>query len=96
MKITTVGLDLAKGVFTLRGVDAHGSTVLRETVRQAKLVEVFAQLPACVVGMEACSGAQHWAWDEIGCARRCRRSLMTRRMEYPGSRARCLLTPLAS
>ncbi len=61
MKITTVGLDLAKSVFTLHGVDEHGSTVLRKTVRRAKLLELLAQLPACVVGMEACSGAQHWA-----------------------------------
>ena len=61
MKITTVGLDLAKNVFTLHGVDAHGNTVLRKTVRPAKLLELFAQLPACMVGMEACSGAQHWS-----------------------------------
>src|ERR1700687_2215332 len=61
MKITTVGLDLAKSVFTLQGVNEHGKTVLRKTVRRAKLLEWFAQLPACVVGMEACSGAQHWA-----------------------------------
>jgi transposase len=61
MKITTVGLDLAKSVFTVHGVDEHGKAVLRKTVRRAKLLEVFAQLPACVVGMEACSGAQHWA-----------------------------------
>lgn len=61
MQITTVGLDLAKSVFTLHGADEHGNTVVRKTVRRAKLLEVFAQLPACVVGMEACSGAQHWA-----------------------------------
>ena len=61
MKITTVGLDLAKSVFTLHGVDEHGHAVLRKTVRRGKLLELFAQLPACVVGMEACSGAQHWA-----------------------------------
>jgi transposase len=61
MKITTVGLDLAKSVFTLQGVDEHGKTVLRKAVRRAKLLELFAQLPPCVVGMEACSGAQHWA-----------------------------------
>jgi transposase len=42
-------------------VDEHGHTVLRKTVRRGKLLELFAQLPACVVGMEACSGAQHWA-----------------------------------
>lgn len=61
MKITTVGLDLAKSVFTVHGVDEHGRMALRKTVRRAKLLELFAQLPACVVGMEACAGAQHWA-----------------------------------
>ncbi len=61
MKVTTVGLDLAKSVFTVHGVDEHGNTVLRKTVRRAKVLEVFAQLPACVVGMEACSGSQYWA-----------------------------------
>ena len=61
MKITTIGLDLAKSVFTLYGVDEHGKPVLRKTVRRGKLLELFVQLPACVVGMEACSGAQHWA-----------------------------------
>ena len=61
MNITTVGLDLAKSVFTLQGVDEHGHAVLRKTVRRGKLLELFAQLPPCVVGMEACSGAQHWA-----------------------------------
>jgi hypothetical protein len=49
MKITTVGLDLAKTVFTLEGADVHGKTVLRKTVRRAILLELFAQLPACVV-----------------------------------------------
>jgi transposase len=61
MKVTTLGLDLAKSVFTLPGVDEHGHAVLRKTVRRGKLLELCAQLPACVVGMEACSGAQHWA-----------------------------------
>ena len=56
MKVTTCGLDLAKSVLTMQGVDEHG-----KTVRRAKLLELFAQLPACVVGMEACSEAQHWA-----------------------------------
>lgn len=61
MKVTTVGLDLAKNVFTLQGTDECGRTVLRKTVRRGKLLELFAQLPVCVVGMEACGGAQHWA-----------------------------------
>jgi transposase len=61
MQISTVGLDLAKSVFTVHGVDEHGKVVLRKTVRRSKLLELFTQLPACVVGMEACGGAQHWA-----------------------------------
>jgi len=61
MKVTTVGLDLAKNVFTVHGVDEHGNATLRKTVRRGKLLELFAQLPVSVVGMEACAGAQHWA-----------------------------------
>ena len=61
MKVTTVGLDLAKSMFTLHGVDEQGKPMLRKTVRRAKLLELFAQLPPCVVGMEACAGAHHWA-----------------------------------
>ena len=57
MKVTTVGLDLAKNVFSLHGVDERSMPVLKKTVRRAKLLECFAQLPPCVVGMEACSGA---------------------------------------
>jgi transposase len=47
MKVTTVGLDLAKSVFTLHGVDERGHTVLRKTVRRAKLLEVFARSGRC-------------------------------------------------
>jgi transposase len=61
VKITTVGLDLAKSVFSVHGVDERGNAVLRKTVRRGKLLEFFAQLPPCVVGMEACGGSQHWA-----------------------------------
>lgn len=61
MKVTTMGLDLAKNIFSLHGVDERSNPVLRKTVRRAKLLECFAQLPPCKVGMEACSGAQHWA-----------------------------------
>ncbi len=61
MKVTTVGLDLAKRVFTVHKVDEHGNAALRKTVRRAKVLALFAQLPTCVVGMEACAEAQHWA-----------------------------------
>jgi len=60
-KITTVGVDLAKVVFTVHGVDAAGRTVLRKTVRREKLMELITSLPPCLIGMEACAGAHEWA-----------------------------------
>lgn len=60
-KITTVGLDLAKQVFQMHGVDASGHVVARRAVRRERVLETFARLPRCLVGMEACSGAHHWA-----------------------------------
>jgi transposase len=59
-QITTVGIDLAKNVFSLHGVDAAGKTLLRRTVRRDRLVETVAALSPCLIGMEACSGAHEW------------------------------------
>jgi transposase len=59
-QITTVGIDLAKNVFSLHGVDGAGQTVLRRTVRRDRLAETVAALPRCLIGMEACSGAHEW------------------------------------
>src|SRR3954454_10351236 len=62
MGILYVGIDLAKNVFAVHGVDEHGKGVLvRPSVARAKLAELVATLPACTIGMEACSGAHHWA-----------------------------------
>lgn len=57
----TVGIDLAKNLFSLHGVDAAGQVVLRKTVSRTRLMELVAQLPPCLIGMEACSGAHEWA-----------------------------------
>lgn len=59
--VTTVGIDLAKSLFSLHGVDAKGSVLLRKTVSRRKLAALVAQLPPCLIGMEACSGAHEWA-----------------------------------
>ncbi len=57
-----IGIDLAKNVFALHGVNRHGKPVLvRPHVRRDQQLETLAQLPPCIVGMEACSGAHHWA-----------------------------------
>ena len=59
-EVTTVGIDLAKNVFSLHGVDAAGRAVFRRTVRRDRLVETVASLSPCLIGMEACSGAHEW------------------------------------
>jgi len=59
--VTTVGIDLAKNAFSVHGVDANGRVLLRRSVSRGRLVQLIAQLPPCLVGMEACSGAHEWA-----------------------------------
>jgi transposase len=61
MKITTVGLDLAKNVFQVHGVDGRGKAVLHKQLKRSEMATFFANLPACLIGMEACSSAHHWA-----------------------------------
>src|SRR6266700_8442919 len=61
MKITTIGLDLAKSVFQVHGVDATGQVVVRKSLRRAQMVPFFARLPSCLVGMEACGTSHYWA-----------------------------------
>jgi transposase len=61
MNITTVGVDLAKTVFQVHGVDERGKVVLRKALKRAEVIKVFSGLPACLVGMEACGGAHYWA-----------------------------------
>ena len=59
--VSTLGSDLAKSTFSLHGVSSNGEVVLRRTLSRAKLSELVAQLPPCLIGMEACSGAHEWA-----------------------------------
>jgi transposase len=61
MQIATIGLDIAKSSFQVHGADACGKVVLRKRLRRGKLLEFFANLPRCRVGMEACGGAHYWA-----------------------------------
>ena len=67
MTIAFLGIDLAKNVFALHGVDATGRACLvRPSVRRDQLLESVAKLPPCTIGMEACSGAHHWARQFAG------------------------------
>lgn len=60
-KVTTVGIDLAKQVFSIHAVDEAGNVVMRKTVGRARLLPTLAQFPACLIGLEACAGAHEWA-----------------------------------
>src|SRR3954452_13577856 len=60
-EIKTIGLDLAKHVFQVHGVDAAGECVLRKRLRRSQVISFFAQLPRCLVGIEACATAHYWA-----------------------------------
>lgn len=60
-EISMIGLDLAKNVFQVHGVDASGGVVLRRQLRRNAVEKFFAQLPGCTVGIEACGSAHHWA-----------------------------------
>ena len=61
MNINRVGIDLAKQVFQVHGVDCQGKAVLRKRLKRDQLLKFFATLPPCLVGMEACGGAHYWA-----------------------------------
>jgi transposase len=63
--IATIGLDLAKSWFQVHGADAQGRPVLRKKLARSKVLEFFANLPPCLVGMEACGSAHHWARELI-------------------------------
>ena len=61
MKITTIGIDLAKEMFQIHGVDTHGKAVLRKQLRRNEMAKFFATMAPCLIGMEACGSAHHWA-----------------------------------
>src|SRR5260221_7029102 len=61
MNVTAIGIDLAKNVFQVHGVDEHGKVVVRKQLRRNQMMAFFAQRAPCLVGMEACGGAHEWA-----------------------------------
>jgi len=60
MKLARCGFDIAKRVFQVHGVDERGVVKARKTLARKKVLEYFAQLPPCLIGMEACGGAHYW------------------------------------
>jgi transposase len=59
-EVITIGLDIAKSVFQLHGVDVAGAVVIRKRISRSKVLEFFADLPSCLIGIEACPSAHHW------------------------------------
>jgi hypothetical protein len=58
--ITTIGLDIAKSVFQVHGVDAAGQVVIRRQLKRRFVLSFFEKLPPCLVGIEACASSHHW------------------------------------
>src|SRR3712207_5480927 len=61
MKLTTIGIDLAKNVFQVHGVDAHGKVSLKKQLKRGQVVAFSSNLPPCLIGMETCGSAHYWA-----------------------------------
>ncbi len=67
-EVSTIGLDIAKSVFQVHGVDGAGAVVIRKRISRSKVLEFFTDLPPCLVGIEACPSAHHWGRElqELG------------------------------
>ncbi|MGU3455843.1 IS110 family transposase [Brevundimonas sp. M1A4_2e] len=65
-QVATIGLDIAKSVFQVHGVDAEGGVIIRQKLTRARLLKFFEKLSPCLIGIEACGTAHHWARELIG------------------------------
>jgi len=59
--LTTIGLDIAKSVFQVHGVDAAGAVIIRRQLKRRSVLALFQKLPRCLVGIEACASSHHWS-----------------------------------
>ena len=64
-QVTTIGLDIAKSIFQVHGVDAAGQSVLRQRLSRSRVLEFFGKLPRCLIGLEACASSHYWARELI-------------------------------
>ena len=65
-QVVTIGLDIAKSVFQVHGIDAEGGVVIRQKLTRARLLKFFGKLGPCLVGIEACGTSHQWARELIG------------------------------
>jgi transposase len=61
MKATTIGIDLAKEVFQVHGVDEHGKRLFNKQLKRSQIASFLANIPPCLIGIEACASAHFWA-----------------------------------
>lgn len=64
-EVVTVGLDLAKNVFQVHAIAANGAVLIRRKLRRSEVIQFSASCPPCLIGMEACASAHHWARELI-------------------------------
>ena len=64
--ITTIGLDIAKSVFQVHGIDVVGQVVMRRQLKRRYVLKFFEKLPPCLVGIEACASSHHWSARAAG------------------------------
>ena len=64
--VTTIGLDIAKSVFQVHGVDAGGQVLIRRQLKRRQVLAFFQKHPRCLIGMEACAGAHDWGAEASG------------------------------
>ena len=64
-QISTIGLDVAKNVFQVHGIDENGGVVVQRQLKRRRILTFFAKLPSCLVGMEACASLHHWAREAV-------------------------------
>jgi transposase len=66
MEVTTIGLDIAKSVFQVHGVDANGKVIVRRQIKRRYVLAFFQKLSPCLVGIEACASSHHWSREAQG------------------------------
>ena len=66
MQTVTIGLDIAKSVFQVHGVDAQGTVVIRRQLKRRQVLPFFRKLPSCLIGIEACATSHHWSRELQG------------------------------
>ena len=69
--ITTIGLDIAKSVFQVHGVDAAGQVVIRRQLKRRYVLAFFQKLPPCLIGIEACASSHYWSRELPGTGSHC-------------------------